>query len=149
MLRACYKIWLLVATLLRSGKNRSSDTFVGPGKEGLSNNGAIHIAQQEQELVHRALIHLMDQKTDAMLAALSETIDRERQKLGVVARNPAMSERVETNGIPGMAGWAKEDEIIHDRILSMSRKGADASHISRQLQLPEDEVAMVLRLKAA
>ena len=149
MLRACYKIWLLAATLLRGGKSRTPFASVDPGKDDSSYHSNIHIAHQEHELAHRALIHLMNQKTDAMLAALSETIDKERQKLGVVVRNPAATERFEADGNLGLGGFEAKDAMVHDRILAMSRKGTDVSHISRQLQLPEDEVTMILRLKAA
>ncbi|BBO88281.1 hypothetical protein [Desulfosarcina ovata] len=49
----------------------------------------------QHELEHRALVFLMSQKIDTVLAALSQTIEAERQKLGAFVMNPSINEAVE------------------------------------------------------
>jgi len=42
------------------------------------------------DVEHRALVYVMVQRTDSILAALARTIEEERQKLGAIVRNPSM-----------------------------------------------------------
>jgi hypothetical protein len=97
---------------------------------------------------HRALVFLMSQKTDAVLAALANTIEQERQKLGLVVRNPSIIDTIDAcdTNATDPAGTRPSS---YDQILPMARQGIAPSTIARQLKLPEAEVAMVMRLNAA
>lgn len=146
MLQATYEIWglvwvaLLIGTLCfkallgRRRNRRRHDRHPG-NQEATVYNGDIE---------HRALMFLMAQKTDAVLAALAQAIDQERQKLGGVVRNPSMTEALDA-----MQAATGNPEPNYERVIPMTRSGMDATDIARQLQLPEAEVAMVMRLNAA
>ena len=100
------------------------------------------------DIEHRALMFLMAQKTDSVLASLAQAIDQERQKLGGVVRNPSMTEALDA--LPAAApSSAGNPDSKYERVIPMARSGMDAADISRQLQLPEAEVSMVMRLNAA
>ncbi|MGD9309449.1 MAG: hypothetical protein PVG51_09940 [Desulfosarcina sp.] len=100
------------------------------------------------DIEHRALVFLMTQKTDALLAALARTIELERQKLGGIVRNPSIAGVVNTPQADVMPEPMNHPSP-YDQILPMARNGAGAADIARQLDLPEAEVSMVMRLKAA
>jgi hypothetical protein len=103
---------------------------------------------RDHDIEHRALMFLMTQRTDSILAALADTIEQERQKLGGVVRKPSMTEAVD--GLPSAAETvATHRSSPHDRILPMANDGVAVATIARQLQLPEAEVCMVMRLNAA
>lgn len=74
-------LWLF--SVIRRRKKRHVSGWTENAMAGIDN---MH------EVEHRALMFLMAQKTDAILAALSRTIDQERQKLGAVVSNPSMDE---------------------------------------------------------
>jgi hypothetical protein len=99
------------------------------------------------DIQHRALMYLMSQKTESVLAALARTIEQERQKLGVIVRNPSMVEAIdafETASAPG----SENRQSCYGRILPMAKGGMAVSKIARQLHLPEAEVVLVMRLNA-
>ena len=100
------------------------------------------------DIEHRALMFLMTQKTDSVLAALARTIDEERQKLGVAVRNPTIGEPVDGINTQAYRPEAHARPDI-ERILPLARKGMSEAAIARRLKLPETEVQMVLRLRAA
>ncbi len=97
---------------------------------------------------HRALMFLMAQKTDSVLAALARTIQQERQKLGGVVRNPSMVEAVDVLQAAAIPVSTRH-QSSYDQILPMAHDGAAVATIARQLQLSEAEVCMVMRLNAA
>jgi len=101
------------------------------------------------DIEHRALMFLMSQKTDSVLAALADAIDRERQKLGVVVRNPSMEAAVDALRRTEAPTAATPPPAKLDQILPLARTGQATSTIARRLRLPETEVAMVIRLHAA
>ena len=101
-----------------------------------------------QDLEHRALMYLMAEKTDSLLGALAETIAQERQKLGGVVRNPSMEEALERLQV-APASVEGRPSSTYEAVLPMAQQGMDEAAIARQLRLPEDEVALVMRLKAA
>ncbi|BBO66778.1 hypothetical protein DSCA_07080 [Desulfosarcina alkanivorans] len=102
----------------------------------------------EHDIHHRALMFLMTQKTDSMLAALAATIEQERQKLGVAVRNPSVDEAIDAVQPEAMPAPAQR-QTPYDQILPMVRNGMTVSTIARQLALPEAEISMVMRLNAA
>jgi hypothetical protein len=150
MLHASYEIWgfvlvalfigmLVFKVLLGRRRNRRGHELL-PGKNETSMHGG--------DIEHRALMFLMAQKTDSVLAALAQAIDQERQKLGGVVRNPSMAEALDAMqaATPSPAG---SPEPNYERVIPMARSGMDATDIALQLQLPEAEVFMVMRLNAA
>ncbi len=102
----------------------------------------------DHDMAHRALMFLMTQKTDALLAALAHTIEQERQKLGGIVRNPSKPASIDAfqadAPVPPVA-----HQTTYEQILPMARSGAGVGSIARQLHLPEAEVCMVMRLHAA
>ena len=85
--------------------------------------------------------------TALVLAALARTIEQKRQKLGVVVRNPSMTGAIDA--FQAEANRVSDNgQSSCDQILPMARNGIAVPKIARQLQLPEAEVAMVLRLNA-
>ena len=103
---------------------------------------------REHDIHHQALMFLMTQKTDSMLAALGQTIEKERQKLGVVVRKPSVDETLDAIN-PEAMPVSNDHPSAYDRILPMARNGIAVSTIARQLQLPEAEISLVMRLNAA
>ena len=141
------------------------------------------------EIEHRALMFLMAQKTDAILAALAKTIELERQKLGDVVSNPSMDDALVAYQAQSMAGESRflksgqgittpsrpvppvnagtsefslqnrnqdlsfpqtnADQSPYDQVIHLADAGFDIPSIANQLRLPEAEVSMVLRLRAA
>lgn len=112
------------------------------------NNAYFNSAGRDHDMEHRALMFLMAQKTDSVLAALALTIEQERQKLGVVVRNPSMTAAMDAFQSQAMP-TAENRQSRYERIVPMAHSGMEATHIARQLQLPEAEVSLVLRLNAA
>ena len=95
---------------------------------------------------HRVLMYLMTQKTESLLAALAKTIEQERQKLGVIVRNPTLA--AAAGAATTQASPAEADrQTAGARILTLAEKGNDVSGIARRLNLYEEEVDMVVRLK--
>jgi hypothetical protein len=150
MMHASYEIWgvvlvaLLIGTLLFKALLCRRRSKVGveslSGKEETTVHGG--------DIEHRALMFLMAQKTDAVLGALAQAIDQERQKLGGVVRNPSMAEALDAmqTTAPSPAG---DPGPNYERVIPMARSGMDMTDIARQLRLPEAEVSMVMRLNAA
>ena len=103
---------------------------------------------RQHDIEHRALMFLMNQRTDAVLAALSRTIEQERQKLGGIVRNPSMAVAIDAFQAEAMSPNATP-RPAHDQIQPLVRSGMAVDAIARQLRLPEDEVSMVMRLNAA
>lgn len=150
MLQSSHEIWGVVIILLLIGA-WSLRRIIGrqPAEDGCgSNHAALTSPSKNHDLEHRALMFLMAQKTDSVLAALARTIDQERQKLGVVVRNPSIDKTIDAfQG--GTMPIAEDRQSPYDQIVPMARCGSAVPAIARQLQLPEAEVGMVVRLNAA
>lgn len=102
---------------------------------------------RDHDIEHRALMFLMTQKTDSVLAALARTIEQERQKLGGVVRKPSTTETID----PVRAAAtpiSTNRQSPYDQILPMAHDGIAVPNIARNLQLPEAEVSMVMQLNA-
>ena len=106
------------------------------------------LGPNHHDVEHRALMFLMTQKTDALLAALARTIELERQKLGGIVRNPSMTGAADISEADTMLK-PMDRSSVYDQILPMARGGAGVVDIARQLDLPEAEVSMVMRFEAA
>lgn len=102
----------------------------------------------QRDLENRALMFLMSQKTDSMLAALAKTIEQERQKLGVVVRNPSMTEGIDACEVP-TPDVSDRLQTEYEQILPMAQNGMNTSTIADRLRLSEAEVSLVMRLNAA
>jgi hypothetical protein len=149
MLHASYEIWgVTVVALLIGGWTLRSFFFrkrIDP--VSLTDDSMTNHRPQDHDIQHRALVYLMTQKTDSVLAALARTIEQERQKLGVAVRNPSITEAVdafEKAAIPG----PDHRQPPYDQVLPMVHSGIAVAKIACQLQLPEAEVALVMRLNA-
>ena len=150
MLHASHEIWGVTIVVIMIGvwtikrlirRKRSGKTGTLPG-------AIANCLENDHDVEHRALMFLMNQKTEAMLAALARTIEQERQKLGGIVINPSMAEPVDA--LQEVATATRDnDGSNYDQILPMARQGMTVGAISRQLHLPEAEVSMVMRLKAA
>lgn len=150
MLIVNYEFWGFVVVAMLAGVWMVRMTARRLRKRGATEpcrSGSV-FPESQAEIEHRALMFLMTQKTDSVLAALARTIDEERQKLGVVVRNPTMGEQVD-----GLMMEAHRDEPNArsdiERVLPLAREGVPEAAIARRLNLPESEVQMVLRLRAA
>ncbi|MFO7716041.1 hypothetical protein [Desulfosarcina sp.] len=149
MLQASYEFWgvsmvaLLIGmfTLKRLIYRRHADRVNCVGRLVSED------AQSDHDIQHRALMFLMAQKTDTILAALARTITQERQKLGTIVRNPSIAEAVDAYPAEAISG-ADDRQTPYDRILPMAQNGIAVERIARQLQLPEAEVSLVMRVKA-
>ena len=131
-------MWIVRRRIRR--KRAMADT-----NQALTGQVATH---RQHDIEHRALMFLMNQKTDAVLAALSRTIEQERQKLGGIVRNPSMAMAIDAFQAEAMSSKAMQPSA-HDQIQPLARTGMAVDAIARQLRLPEDEVSMVVRLNAA
>ncbi|WP_372683570.1 DUF2802 domain-containing protein, partial [Desulfosarcina sp.] len=103
---------------------------------------------RDNDIEHRALMFLMAQKTDSVLAALARTLEQERQKLGGVVRKPSMTDAIDALQAEATPASAPHHSS-YDQILPMAHEGIGVANIARQLQLPEAEVSLVMRLNAA
>ncbi|WP_419663721.1 uncharacterized protein Dvar_39400 [Desulfosarcina variabilis str. Montpellier] len=101
-----------------------------------------------QDNAHRALMFLMNQKTDSMLAALAKTIEQERQKLGVVVRKPSMPEEIDAHRETAPILSAPQHRA-YDQVLCLAQEGTPIETIADQLNMSEAEVSLVVRLDAA
>ena len=151
---ASYAIWggalatisaLLLGIFVKRSVNHWKQIFhmkSQPATDAPINADAMHDSE------HRALMFLMNQKTDSMLAALAKTIEQERQKLGAVVRKPSITEEIDTH---------REKTVIrsgglqraYDQVLPLASAGTPVETIARQLDLSEAEVSLVVRLDAA
>jgi hypothetical protein len=102
----------------------------------------------QRDIENRVLMFLMSQKTDSMLSALAKTIEQERQKLGVVVRNPSLTEGIDACEEP-TPDISDRPPTEYEQILPMVQNGIDTSTIARRLRLSEAEVSLVMRLNAA
>ncbi|PIE67124.1 MAG: hypothetical protein CSA23_05600 [Deltaproteobacteria bacterium] len=101
-----------------------------------------------ETIEHRVLMYLMTQQTESILAALARTIEQERQKLGVIVRNPSVA--AAARAFQGHSTYGEADyPVPESRIVAMAHKGENVSSIARQLEIGEEEVTMVMRLKGA
>jgi hypothetical protein len=107
------------------------------------------VLNTDHSMEHRVLIFLMAQQTESILAALARTIDEERQKLGRVVRKPTISRAMVDDHAEKSHGSERRDSAPYEHILPMARKGISSPMIARQLQLPESEISLFLRLHAA
>ena len=130
--------WMIRAVVRRIRQGRGSDS------DRLPNGEPLHRPNAENQ----ALMFLMTQKTDSVLAALSRTIEQERQKLGVAVSNSSQKKAPAACRIATLPA-ENASRLGLDRVLPMAREGMSEGAIARQLHLPETEVAMVLRLHAA
>ena len=103
---------------------------------------------QEQVAQHEALMKLMNQGTDCLLASLARSIELERQKLGTVVRNPSTAESGGPFTLQAEPA-AEETPTAYERILPLAGDGLDAPGIARRLNLSEAEVALVMQMRAA
>jgi hypothetical protein len=150
MLHASYEVWGLVLVVLLIGVwivKRLVFKRKYESVDGL-NQAIANGPDPDHDIQHRALMFLMTQKTDSMLAALAGTIEQERQKLGAVVRKPSMTEALDAFQAESVAGCDDEAEA-HSRIMPMARNGKTVSTIARRLDLPEAEVSLVLQMNAA
>ena len=150
MLQASYEIWGVVVTAMLIGvwivKRRIARNK--PDAANRPDRGLLDATCPDHDIEHRALMFLMAQKTDSVLAALAHTIDQERQKLVGVVRKPSMTEAIDALP-PTAVPDATNRSSPYDRILPMANDGVAVATIARQLQLPEAEVGMVMRMNAA
>ena len=150
MLHASHEIWGVCVIVLLIGfwiikrwfSRKSPETAIGLDRATLNSSFGGH------DIEHRALMFLMTQKTDSVLAALARTIEQERQKLGGVVRKPSMTEAMDAFQAAAKP-VATHRPSSHDQILPMAHDGIAVAKIARQLQLPEAEVCMIMRLNAA
>lgn len=154
VLDASYAIWggafavlatLLLGLFLTRGVNQVKRVFQVHHEYELT--GRCH-ADALQDMEHRALMFVMDQKADSILAALVKTIERERQKLGVVVRKPSMTEEIDTINTP-MPKLSDRLQTAYEQVLPLAQDGTPIEAIARQLDLSEAEVSLVIRLDAA
>ena len=151
---ASYAIWggafatisaLLLGVFVKRSINHWKQIF--HMKSQPAADAPIH-ADAMQDSEHRALMFLMNQKTDSMLAALAKTIEQERQKLGVVVRKPSIPIEIDTHhekaAIP-----SEGSQRAYDQVLPLASAGTPIETIARQLDLSEAEVSLVVRLDAA
>ena len=106
--------------------------------------------QQQHDFHHQALVYLMTQKTDQALAALSRTIEQERQKLGVVVGNPSTESKEQAAKVSGLASL-NDDRLpgfSYENIIPLSEDGMDIPAIAYQLQISEEEVSFFLRFNS-
>ncbi|MCB2147974.1 MAG: hypothetical protein KQI81_15970 [Deltaproteobacteria bacterium] len=150
MLHASYEIWAVAVILLLIGfwiLKRGLARKSPEQGDGL-NSAWFDSSSREHDIEHRALMFLMAQKTDSVLAALARTLEHERQKLGGVVRKPSMSDAIDA--LQAEANPASTHRhSSYDQILPMAHDGIAVANIARQLQLPEAEVSLVMRLNAA
>jgi hypothetical protein len=144
MLHTSYEIWLVAITVLMCGWCLLRDRRQ-PGCR--LNRLKSNPSRQDHDIDHQALICLMAQKNDSMLAALAKTIDQERQKLGTVVRKSSIPEAHSAFQTDAQA-VSDDPQSSYEQILPMAHDGITASKIARRLDLPEAEVSMVMRLKA-
>ena len=149
MLNPNHAVWgivlvaLLIAFLFINRFIRRRSAVGNALLNGLSGDRELNL----HELEHRALMFLVNQKMDAVLAAMGRTIDEERQKLGAAVMNPSGEDAAP---MPATAAAVKETATPpYARAVTMHREGLSVAVIARQLQLPEAEVALVTRLNAA
>jgi hypothetical protein len=150
MLHASYGIWGVSVIVLLIGFWIVKRCIFRKRPETVSglDRATFNTTCRDHDIDHRALMFLMAQKTDSMLAALVRTIKQERQKLGGVVRNPSMVEAVDAFQAAAIPVSTRH-QSSYDRILPMAHDGVAVATIARQLQLPEAEVCMVMRLNAA
>ena len=150
MIHASYEIWGVAVTVLLIGfwitkwcvfRKRSGNAN---GLDCTTFNSSC----RDHDIEHRALMFLMTEKTDSVLAALAHTIEQERQKLVGVVRKPSMDVAMDASPAAS-APVSTSHRSSYDRILLLARNGIAVATIARQLQLPETEVSMVMRLNAA
>lgn len=130
--------WTFKRSLYRNRRDRARE----PSDERSSDSPPNH------DIEHQAIVFLMNQKFEAMLAALSRTIDAERRKLGPIVRKPSMASAIERFN-HSSATVCNPERWPYEQILPMADKGRSVSAIARQLNLSEAEVATVVRLNAA
>lgn len=150
MLHNSYEIWgvAIVALLIGSWIIRGIIRRKNTEGDCRSNPAKFNASRRNHDTEHRALMFLMTQKTDSVLAALARTIEDERQKLGVDVRNPSMTAAVDAFQ-PEAIPVSDHRQSPYDQILPMANNGIAVATIARQLQLPEAQVSMVMRLNAA
>lgn len=154
LMDASYAIWggalaalltlLLVVSIMRGVRYLKRVFKIHPADEP----AAFIQADGPKDIEHRALMFLMNQKTDSMLAALANAIAQERQKLGVIVRNPSMPDGFDVDDEPRVEN-PDASQSTSARVLSMARKGTSMKTIARQLDLSEAEVSLVMRLNPA
>jgi hypothetical protein len=117
-------------------------------QEAVVDQGTPPSVPQPNEMPTQDLTEMMKQQTDSMLAALARTIDQERQKLGMIVRNPSIDAAIEPAPVPE-APVSDTNRGPYERVVPMAGDGVDIQTIARRLNMSESEVSMVLRLKAA
>ena len=150
MLQASYEIWGITVTALLIGVwiVKRGMARKNPDPANRLDQENVDSTCRDHDIEHRALMFLMTQKTDSVLAALAHTIEQERQKLGGVVRKPSMTEAIDA--LPEATATVATNRVsCYDRIVPMANGGVAVATIARQLQLPEAEVCMVMRLNAA
>ena len=150
MLHASYEIWGVVVILLLIGFWILKRVVArkSPEQGDGVNSALFNSSSREGDIEHRALMFLMAQKTDSVLAALARTLEQERQKLGGVVRKPSMTDAIDALQAE-VNPASTHRHSPYDQILPMAHDGIGPTNIARQLQLPEAEVSLVMRLNAA
>ncbi len=150
MLQASYAMGCVFVIVMLIGFWIVKRWFVrkSPETESELDRAGCNTICRDQDVEHRALMFLMAQKTDSVLAALASTIEQERQKLGGVVRKPSMDGAVDKFQAAAIA-VSTNHHPSYDQILPMAHEGIAVATIARQLQLSEGEVSMVMRLNAA
>lgn len=150
MLITGYEIWavamaaLLIASWIINGFIRRQRAAGG----GASTHEDLDASRRQHDIEHRALMFLMAQKTDSVLAALARTIEKERQKLGTDVRKPSMNEAIDAIQVE-MPPVLDPERSAYEQVLPLAHNGLGVAAIARQLKLPEAEVGMVMRINAA
>jgi len=150
MLHASYEIWGVAVTVLLIGLWILKRTIARKRSESGNtiDSQRFHSSCRDGDIEHRALMFLMAQKTDSVLAALARTLEQERQKLGNIVRNPSMPEAIDALQAATMP-VSTNGRSTYDQIMPMAHEGIAVATIARQLQLPEAEVSMVMQLNTA
>ena len=150
MLHTTYAIWglVIVGCLAATWMIRVVFRRIRHGRRSDSNRLPNSEALRRTNAENQALMFLMTQKTDSVLAALSRTIEQERQKLGIAVSNSSQEKAAAACRIDTTQAENTSRSGL-DCILPMARQGMSEGAIARQLHLPETEVAMVMRFHAA
>lgn len=97
---------------------------------------------------HRALMFVMDQKLDSVLSAIAQTIEKERQKLGVVNETPSIDLEADEDLVAPVK-LSNRLQSAYQQVGPLAKNGTSLKAIAKQLELSEAEVSLVMRLDAA
>lgn len=127
--------WIVSVVMQRRGTLRQADM----GAAAPSPTHSSDTSPRTMPMVHIA------QQTEAVLAALAQAIEQERQKLGVIVRNPSPVEAVEPAPMPA-APVSEDARTPYGRVLPLADAGMEIATIARQLNVSEAEVSLVMHM---